>query len=134
MIEIKYNRKPEALLNMTPIIDCVFLLLIFFLLTTNFITQEGLNVRLPETNSTNPLTQEEITVYITHEGRVFLKNEEVNDIQLYRRLKSLIVGDQGKLITIKADRELILNKVIHVMDIVKSTGVSKICIATERDS
>jgi len=133
MLEIKYKRKPDALLNMTPIIDIVFLLLIFFLLTTNFMTQEGINVNLPLAENTAPQTQEEITVYITHEGLAFLKNEQVSDAQLYARLKSLIGDDPQRLVTVKADRQIVLNRVVNVMDIIKSAGAGRLCIATERD-
>lgn len=118
---------------MTPMIDIVFLLLIFFLLTTNFITQEGINVNLPQAKSASPQTQEEITIYITREGCVFLKNEEVNEAQLYKLLKSLIGDDSGKYVTIKADNQVVLNAVVKVMDIVKSSGAERLCIATERD-
>jgi biopolymer transport protein ExbD len=133
MLDIKYKRKPDALLNMTPIIDIVFLLLIFFLLSTNFMTQEGINVKLPLAESTAPQTQEEITVYITHEGLVFLKNEQLSDTQLYTKLKSLIGDDQKRLVTVKADRQIVLNRVVKVMDIIKSAGAGRLCIATERD-
>jgi biopolymer transport protein ExbD len=133
MLDIKYKRKPDALLNMTPIIDIVFLLLIFFLLSTNFMTQEGINVNLPLAESTALQTQEEITVYITHEGLAFLKNEQVSDAQLYTRLKSLIGDDPEKLVTVKADRQIVLNRVVKVMDIIKSAGAGRLCIATERD-
>ena len=133
MIDIKYERKPEALLNMTPMIDIVFLLLIFFLLTTNFITQEGIHVNLPEANATTALTQEEITVYVTRAGGIFLQNEEVDEARLYKRLKSLIGANQETVVTIKADRQTILNKVISVMDITKRAGAGRLCIATERE-
>lgn len=133
MIEIKYKRKPEALLNMTPMIDIVFLLLIFFLLTTNFITQEGINVNLPNARSTGPRTQEEIAIYITSEGRVFIKDEEVNEAKLHKILKSLIGNDPAKSVTIRADKDVILNAVVKVMDTVKRSGAEKLCIATERD-
>lgn len=133
MLDIKYKRKPDALLNMTPIIDIVFLLLIFFLLSTNFMTQEGINVKLPLAENTAPQTQEEITVYITHEGLVFLKNEKLSDAQLYTKLKSLIGDDPERLVTVKADRQIVLNRVVKVMDIIKNAGAGRLCIATERD-
>jgi biopolymer transport protein ExbD len=134
MIDIKYKRKPDALLNMTPMIDIVFLLLIFFLLTTNFITQEGINVNLPNAKSTGPRTREEITIHITREGRVFIKNEEINEAQLYKTLKSLIGDDPGKPVTIRADKDVVLDAVVKVMDTAKSSGAEKLLIATERDN
>jgi len=133
MLDIKYKRKPEALLNMTPMIDIVFLLLIFFLLTTNFITQEGIHVNLPQAKATTALTREDITVYVTYEGRIFLKNEEVEEAQLLSRLQSLIGAHPETVVTIKADRQTILNKVINIMDITKSAGAGRLCIATEKE-
>lgn len=133
MLNIKYKRKPEAILNMTPMIDIVFLLLIFFLLTTNFIAQEGIDVNLPQAMASNPKQKEEITVYITSQGRVFLGEEELGDDQLFDRLSSLIGDDQDKMVTVRADRQIILNKVIKVMDIAKSCGAASLCIATQRD-
>ena len=133
MIEIKYKRKPDALLNMTPMIDIVFLLLIFFLLTTNFIAQEGINVNLPNAKSTGLQTEKEITIHITREGRVFIKNEEVNEAGLYKTLKSLIENHPGQPLTIRADKDVILDAVVKVMDTAKSSGAEKLFIATERD-
>ena len=133
MLDIKYKRKPEAILNMTPMIDIVFLLLVFFLLTTNFITQEGIDVKLPQANATSPQAQEDITIYITREGKVFLRGEEVTDAQLYTGLRSLIGDDRNKLVTVKADRQIVLNKVVKIMDIARTSGAFRLCIATERD-
>jgi len=71
MMEIKYRRKLDASLNMTPMIDIVFLLLIFFLLTTNFITEEGIKVKLPQAKSTTAQTQEDITMFISKDWKLF---------------------------------------------------------------
>ena len=133
MIEIKYKRKPDSLLNMTPMIDIVFLLLIFFLLTTNFIAQEGINVNLPNAKSTGLQTEKEITIHITREGRVFIKNKEVNEAELYKTLKSLIGNHPGQPLTIRADKDVILDAVVKVMDTAKSSGAEKLFIATESD-
>lgn len=133
MIEIKYRRKLDATLNMTPMIDIVFLLLIFFLLTTNFITEEGINVKLPQARSTAAQTQEDITVVISKEGKILIRNDELNESQLFDRLSALIGSDPHKLVIIKADREIVLNKAVKVMDIAKTAGAERLCIATEAD-
>ena len=133
MVEIKYRRKLNASLNMTPMIDIVFLLLIFFLLTTNFITEEGIKVKLPQARSTTAQTQEDITVFISKEGKIFIRNDELNESRLFDRLSALIGNDPHKLVIVKADREIILNKAVKVMDIAKSAGAERLCIATESD-
>ena len=133
MVEIKYRRKLDATLNMTPMIDIVFLLLIFFLLTTNFITEEGIKVKLPQARSTAAQTQEDITVVISKEGKIFIRNDEMNESRLFDRVSALIGNDPHKLVIVKADREIILNKAVKVMDIAKAAGAERLCIATEAD-
>lgn len=134
MLDIHYKRRPEALLNMTPIIDIVFLLLLFFLLTTNFIAQEGIKVNLPQAaGATAPQTREDITIYVTREGDIFLRDKKVSEEALFKDLSALIGDDQERLVTIKADRRVILNRVVKVMDIAKSSGAGRLCIATEKD-
>lgn len=133
MIEIPYTRRLDATMNMTPMIDIVFQLLIFFLLTTNFMTTEGIGVKLPQARSTAAQTQEEITVFIAKEGRILIGAEEFNESQLFDRLSMLIGNDPHKLVIVKADREIILNKAVKVMDIAKTAGAERLCIATEAD-
>jgi biopolymer transport protein ExbD len=133
MVEIKYHRKLDASLNMTPMIDIVFLLLIFFLLTTNFISAEGISVKLPQARSTTAQTQEDITVQISKAGEIYIRGERMNEGSLYDRLCTLIGNNAHKLVIIKADREIILNKAVKVMDIAKTAGAERLCIATEAD-
>ena len=114
-------------------IDIVFLLLIFFLLTTNFMTQEGIKVKLPQARSTASQTQEDITIAISREGKIFIGEDELDESRLYDRLRSLIGHDAHKLVIVKADREIILNKAVKVMDIAKTAGAERLCIATETD-
>ncbi|MEW5804055.1 MAG: biopolymer transporter ExbD [bacterium] len=133
MIEISYRRRLDASMNMTPMIDIVFQLLIFFLLTTNFVTTEGIQVKLPQARATAAQTHEEITVFISKEGRIFLQQEELNESQLYGRLAGMIANAQYKLVIVKADRGIILNKAVKVMDIARKAGAERLCIATDGD-
>ncbi len=133
MIKLKNNVNNTTKISLTPLIDMVFLLIIFFLLTTRFITEEGISVKLPQARSTTPQTQKEITVYVTKEGRVFIGNRELTLPQLYHELKFLIGSDKNKLVVIKADRNVILNKVVKVMDIAKTAGAARLCIATRKE-
>ncbi|MBW2039262.1 MAG: biopolymer transporter ExbD [Deltaproteobacteria bacterium] len=133
MIRLKKNAKNGAEVPLTPLIDMVFLLIIFFLLTTRFITEEGISVKLPQADSTTPQTQKEITVYVSKEGRVFIGNRELTLHQLHYELRSLIGTDRDKLVVIKADRNVILNKAVKVMDVAKTAGAARLCIATKKE-
>ena len=118
---------------LTSLIDIVFLLLIYFLLTTNFMVDEGINIKLPQAQAAKPQTQKEITVYVDTEGKAFLENKELALNELFDRLKELIGDQEDRLVVIKADREVILNKAVNVMDVAKAAGAGRLCLATEKD-
>ena len=118
---------------LTSLIDIVFMLLIYFLLTTNFMVDEGIKIKLPQANAAAPQTQQEITVYVDKQGQSFLMDEKVPLDQLFKRIKEMVGNDKDRLVVIKADRGLVLNKAVKVMDIVKAAGAGRLCLATEKD-
>ena len=118
---------------LTSLIDIVFLLLIYFLLTTNFMVDEGIKIKLPQARASAPQTEETITVYVDQQGRAFLGTEEVSIARLFDRLKGKIGSQENKLVVIRADRAVILNKAVKVMDIAKAAGAGRLCLATEKD-
>ncbi len=128
------KKRPRYAVQMplTSLIDIVFLLLIYFLLTTNFIINEGIDIKLPQAKASRPQTQKEITVYVDARGRVFFEDREVTLNELFRRLQTMINGTQNQLVVIKADRTVVLNKAVAVMDVAKAAGAGRLCLATEK--
>ena len=118
---------------LTSLIDIVFLLLIYFLLTTNFMVDEGIKINLPQAKASAPQTEQTITVYVDREGRSFLKDQEVSLGTLFTRLKEMIGSKKDKLVVVRADRSVILNKAVKVMDVAKAAGAGRLCLATEKD-
>lgn len=118
---------------LTSLIDIVFLLLIYFLLTTNFMVEEGIKIKLPQARASAPQTEEVITVYVDQEGRAFIENREVSIEVLFDRLKEMIGVHKDKLVVVRADRAVILNKAVKVMDVAKAAGAGRLCLATEKD-
>lgn len=126
------RRSSHVQIPLTSLIDIVFLLLIYFLLTTNFMVDEGINIKLPQAKASAPQTQKEITVYVDQEGRAFLENTELPPDRLFDRLRELIGNQSNQLVVVKADRSVILNKAVNVMDIAKAAGAQRLCLATEK--
>ena len=118
---------------LTSLIDIIFMLLIYFLLTTNFMVDEGIKIKLPQAKAAAPQTQQEITVFVDQQGRAFLLNKHVPEDMLFKKLKEMIKGQKDKLVVIKADRSVVLNKAVKVMDIAKAAGAARLCLATEKD-
>jgi biopolymer transport protein ExbD len=129
------KKKPRYQIQMplTSLIDIVFMLLIYFLLTTNFMVDEGIKIKLPQAKAAVPQTQQEITVYLDRDGRTFLSNKQVPEDMLFKKLKEMIGGQEDRLVVVKADRSVVLNKVVKVMDLAKAAGAARLCLATEKD-
>jgi biopolymer transport protein ExbD len=118
---------------LTSLIDIVFMLLIYFLLTTNFMVDEGIDVKLPQASASKPQTQKEITVYVDAQGQAFIENQPVSLGDLFQRIKELVNGDSDRLVVIKADRNVMLNKAVQVMDVAKAAGAGRLVLATEKE-
>jgi biopolymer transport protein ExbD len=118
---------------LTSLIDIVFLLLIYFLLTTNFMVEEGIKVKLPQAKASAPQTEEVITVYVDRQGRAFIGTREVSMAALFDGLKEMIGVKKDKLVVVRADRAVILNKAVKVMDVAKAAGAGRLCLATEKE-
>jgi biopolymer transport protein ExbD len=118
---------------LTALIDIVFLLLIYFLLTTNFMVDEGIKIKLPQARASAPQTEEVITVYVDKKGRAFMGTDEVTTAVLLNRLREMIGDQENRLVVVRADRSVVLNKAVRVIDIAKAAGAGRLCLATEKD-
>ncbi|MFO7496194.1 MAG: biopolymer transporter ExbD [Desulfobacterales bacterium] len=119
-------------LPLTSLIDIVFLLLIYFLLTTNFMVEEGIAVQLPQASAAKPLAEQMLTIHVDPQGRVFIDQQPVALDQLFERLKVLLAEDPDRLVVIRADRSVVLDNAVRVMDVAKAAGAGRLLLATER--
>ena len=133
LVHPKKRPRYQIQMPLTSLIDIVFLLLIYFLLTTNFMVDEGIKIKLPQAKAAAPQTEEVITVYVNREGIVFLGTKEVSLAKLFERLKERIKDRGNKLVVIRADRAVILNEAVKVMDVAKAAGAGRLCLATEKE-
>jgi len=133
LVHKKVKKRYGVQMPMTSLIDIVFLLLIYFLLTTNFLVEEGIKIKLPQARAAAPQTEEVITVFVDAQGRSFMGTEEVALDRLFDRLKAKIGGRQDELVVVRADRAVVLNKAVRIMDIAKAAGAGRLCLATEKE-
>ncbi len=118
--------------NITSLIDVVLLLLIFFMISTTFVTQPGIRVNLPKAKTkVRNIAREINTVIITAERTISINRQEIRDFEELRQiLLDLRKEYQGDLIVVKADESVAHGLVVRVMDIAKTSGFSRIAIAT----
>jgi len=126
------NRKLLDTFSFPSLTDIVMLLLIFFLLSSSFIVQPGIKVRLPKSDSMDVHQEKSISITITKENMYFLNEQQVTLTELPAKLQQLISFDEDQIVIIKPDKDVTMEKFVEVMDIAKIVGVEKFEIATER--
>jgi len=124
------GERKETVLNLTPLIDVVFLLIIFFMLTTTFRTVfQGIKVDLPTTTTPQEKIERNIIISITKDNRLYLDEKEVIESELVRLLKEKLEGREG-LVIINADKDISHGKVVKTMDMAKQAGADRLGILT----
>jgi biopolymer transport protein ExbD len=128
-MEFKKKRKKSISLDITPIVDTVFNLLIFFALSLNFTTASSLDVDLPKISTKQRSPARRIAIRINRNGDIFCNNILTGRAELLAELTSLKKND--KSIIIQADRTVHHGTVVRVMDICKKTGFHRLSIAAQ---
>jgi biopolymer transport protein ExbD len=122
------DRRVEV--NMTPLVDIIFILLIFFVLSSIFITR-GMDVNLPEATSGEAVSGKPLELVIKADGTIFLDGDEVFPGMLMETLGREFVhhgGDRKVLLKVEAD--VTVKRFIKVMDTVRGAGFSNLVIGT----
>jgi biopolymer transport protein ExbD len=135
---VKFPRRTleDPAINLTPLIDVVFLLLIFFMVTTTFTRETRLAVNLPEADAAPAEQQQnQIEVLVNQNGRYSINNELLSDNQrdtLRDRLVQVAGGNLNQTILLIADAESSHQAVITAMDAIGQAGFSGFSIATRQ--
>ena len=132
IVHHKKKRRQVIDVPLTSLIDMVFLLLIYFMLTTNYMVDEGIKVNLPNAKAAAPQTDEVITIYVNESGKFFLGSSETTSDLLFDQLKVKIGSNDDRIVVVKADRSAVLKDVVTAMDIAKAAGASRLSLATEK--
>ncbi len=125
------HEKIIVALNMTPLIDCVLQLLIFFMLSSSFVLQTGIHVDLPKARAPRLQEERDIVITITRTNEIFLNDEKMTSEQLPISLLEKVTKSKNKTVLIKPDKRVETGKLVEVMGIAKSVGVESLGIVTE---
>ena len=119
-------------INMTPLIDLTFLLLIVFMITVPLM-EYGVDVSPPEMNA-NPIPgKNSFNIDINNRGNIVFKGQHLSSIELSDRLKSILSTRQDVTILLRADGSIPYEKVIEVMKIIKNAGIKNISLITQAE-
>ncbi len=114
-------------LNITPLIDVVLMLLIFFMISTSFIFQPGIMIRLPRADHSDTTTPRGAGIIITAEGELYFDQMRSTLDEIERHLMEY---PDKSVVLIKADQSVSHGTVVHVMNHAKNAGFQRIAIAT----
>lgn len=126
-------RRSGQVPNLTPLIDIVFLLLVFFMLTAYFVRDEGLPIELPEASSAAAIEEQQpLKIEIGKGGMVLLNGAPVTIDGLADHLKTLLAARENKRVVLHGDRAVPLGDTVRVMDAARLAGATGLDIVTEQ--
>jgi biopolymer transport protein ExbD len=128
---MKFRRRlriEKGAVDLTPLVNVFFLLLIFFMFTSSFIFQPGIRVNLPRAVTSEVIQEEGVVLTVAKDDNIYLGDRMINQDELSSQLR-IIAKQKGSLL-IKADSGASLGRVVGIWDMCRREGVSQINIAT----
>ena len=133
---MKLLEKPpkKIALNITPLIDVLFILIIFFTVSSTFLEQPGIELKLPDAESSQTHTAQKVIIYIDKNETIYLNDEQVNINILVEYVQAKLAEQKEKNVVLRADTEVDYGVIINIMDLLRKKGIYKIIISTEKPS
>ena len=129
----KPTLKKKSSINIIPMIDVIFFLLVFFMLFTSFrSTPEGLNMQLPKAVTATEQKSQNVVVNIDQSGNIFFDGKEVSVGQVTNMIKEKSSSTENLTAVINADQETQYKHVVTVMDSLREAGIYKLALAAEQ--
>ena len=132
---MSFQRKQsdEPRIDLTPMVDVVFLLLIFFMISTTFVESPGISIKLPEASSqTIDREPKEIKIYLSQEGDIYHLDQKISLDGFKNLLAEYQAEAEQTTVLLLADQESRHGKVVTLMDLARDAGFVKLAIATEQ--
>lgn len=131
-LQHRKNNDPPLTVDMAPLIDVVFILLIFFLVTATFVRETGIEVDRPQATASPSLDQQAIRISITVNGTIYAEGSAVDMDTLQSKISSFVAAHPSSPVIVIPDQETRAQRVVDVMDAAKLAGAKHVAIATEK--
>jgi len=132
-IRISRSRRTKgAEINMAPLIDMIFILLIFFLVTTSFVKQSAVEIQRPTARSAEKKEKINLMVEVSKDGIIFIEGKHMDIRSLRSRMKRFAAETPGGTVLIAADRQSQTGLVINILDQCRMAGIDNISVAAKK--
>lgn len=126
------KKKSSVVINVTSLVDILFNLLLFFMVSTTFLTTPAIKLELPTAKHGEiSVTQEPTVIYVDEAGAIYFNDEPVDVSLLGAALSKELAGTSDKSVVLKADSRVSHGRVVEVMDVIKGAGATRLVVATE---
>lgn len=122
----------QAEVNIAPLIDMVFILLIFFLVTTSFIRDTGVTVERPQATTAKALQSQSLRIGVAASGHIFVDGQRLSLAQLRDRVRAFLRRERQASVIVVPDKSLKTGRLVEVIDAAKAAGAKTVAIATEQ--
>lgn len=129
-MQLSTKKTKKLTLNMTSLIDVLFILIIFFAVSSTFLEQPGIQLTLPTAESSDNYTTQKIILYIDKDDNLFLNDRMISTNVMIDEIKKLGILSKDRNIVLKADTKAEHGVVVKVMDILRKNGIYKMVIST----
>ena len=131
-MKLEMNNKPLVAFSVSSLTDIVMLLLIFFLLTSQFVLQTGVKIKLPGAKNNEQLAPSKLVVTLSDKGEIFIGEERIQLEMLAGKLNQLKASSPENNLILRADKSVPVELVIKVIDSARGIGIQKFTIETEK--
>ncbi|WP_373332654.1 ExbD/TolR family protein [Thiopseudomonas alkaliphila] len=121
-------------IDLTPMLDVVFIMLIFFIVTSTFIKESGVEVNRPQANSASAQDNANILIAVTADGQIWLDKQAVDVRSVRSHVERLRQEHPEGLVVVQADQEARTGLVVQVMDQARLAGVTDVALAASTES
>ena len=128
MKSIQRQRRPSIRMELSPLIDCIFQLLIFFMLSSTFLTP-AIQLTLPSATAGTSQNELEIIITLSKEGDVYLNNTKTSFVSLTSELQRILAESNHKSVTIRGDQNMPYSSFLDALDIAKRSGAVHVNVA-----
>ncbi|MFG0250783.1 MAG: ExbD/TolR family protein [Phycisphaeraceae bacterium JB051] len=126
------NNDAAPAVDMAPLIDVVFILLIFFLVTATFVRETGIEVQRPQATAAPSLDQQAMRISITVNGTIYTEGSAVDLQTLRSKVSTFVSSNPSSPVIVIPDQDTRAQRVVDVMDAAKLAGAVNVAIATEK--